>query len=186
MHRLQLVFAAFFLVLSAAVVAVYLHLAPIQIVDEFDRELELATLGYNYRGQAFTGIVYHFLKPFSLERLTFIYKGKRHGADIAWFDNGQRSIERHYDHGLEVGEHKAWYQDGSVKYFKSFVEGVAHGEFFDWHSNGQLAQFILFDHGREVAAKSWTAGGKPFYNYLWDGNSRIGLQGDRFCSPKKR
>lgn len=181
MHRLQLV--AFIFLAAILVVAIY---SPIRFVSENDRALALAPFGYTYQAKPFTGIVYNISRQWRPLRLTFVSDGKLNGADIHWYDNGQRSIERHYAAGMESGEHKAWFQDGAVKFFKTFVAGVPHGEFYEWHSNGQLAQYVLFDHGKELAAKSWTAGGKPFYNYVWDENFRIGLQGDRFCSPRKR
>ncbi len=148
-------------------------------------KLALAPFGYTYNGHASTGLVYDLSEEFRLSQITSILRGKKHGLEIFWHDNGLRSVEGHFDQGLESGSHKAWYPDGSVKSFKSFRDGVAHGEFFDWHTNGQLSQYVLFDQGREVAAKSWTPNGKPFYNYVWQNKTPVGLQGDTYCSPRK-
>jgi hypothetical protein len=160
-------------------------LTQIHFVRSSERQLALAPWGYNYAGRPLTGIVFDTFSKLNLSRLEFIFNGKREGISIQWFENGQRSIERHYAHGLETGVHKAWYEDGSVRSLKTFAEGLPNGEFFEWHSNGTLAQYVVYDHGRELRAKSWTAGGKPFYNYVWRDQARIGLEGDRFCSPKR-
>lgn len=186
MHRLQLIKISIVLVIAASIVSVFLLAGPIRFMAVSAPGLSLSPLGFSYDKKPFTGAVYQRASTGRFLQLTFLWRGKRHGADIQWFGNGRRSIERHYRNGLEVGTHKAWYQDGSVKSLKVFADGVAHGKFYDWHSNGRLAQFVIYEHGREVAAKSWTAGGKPFYNYVWNDHAPIGVQGDRFCSPKKK
>ena len=164
----------------------YFFLFPVQVLKVESKDLALAPFGYTYKGKEFSGVVYDFYPNSKISKLTFIYKGKRHGPDIQWHVNGQRFIEQHYHHGQEVGQHKAWYEDGSVKYFKNFREGLPHGEFYEWHNSGQLAQFVVYENGKELAAKSWTAGGKPFYNYVWYKDQTIGLRGDTFCSPVKK
>ena len=176
-------FAIFaFLFLTAA----YIFFAPVRLVKEGAKGLTLAAFGYSFGEKQFSGVVYDTHQDSQLARITFLLHGKRHGPELQWYANGQRFIERYYRQGLEVGTHKAWYEDGSVKFLKNFHAGLPHGEFYDWHPNGQLAQFVVFENGKEVAAKSWTAGGKPFYNYVWHGEQTIGLRGDTFCSPLKK
>lgn len=156
------------------------------VINESDPSLKISTKGYEYNGKIFTGVVlqkYSLLQP---ARVFVLYNGKQHGPDIQWYPNGTRFIERHYRNGQEVGEHKAWFENGSVQFYKKFIDGNADGEFFIWHANGQLAQYILYNKGVELAAKSWTAGGRPFFNYVWSDGKTIGLKGDSFCSPKKK
>jgi len=157
----------------------------VRCVNLNSKKLSVIPYGFQYDQEPFTGIVYSW-EGDHLASLVFVLNGLRHGPDIQWYANGQRFIERHYDFGVESGQHKAWYENGNVRSLKSFENGMAHGEFFEWHSNGQASQFIVYDHGKEVAAKSWTAGGKPFYNYVWLNGSRIGLEGDRFCLPPQK
>lgn len=175
----------FLFLIVAGFGAAYLYWAPVRFVEDGSSSLKLAPDGYTYQGKIFSGFIYK-LKGFQLMRLAFVEHGQRHGPDIQWYGNGQRFIERHYSHGLESGIHRAWFQDGRPMYLKSFETGKPQGEFYEWHANGQLAQFILFSEGKEIAAKSWTAGGKPFYNYVWSGEKPLGMQGDRFCTPTKK
>jgi hypothetical protein len=160
-------------------------LAPVRFVGAYSSKLSVVPFGFHYDQKPFYGVVYSVYEG-SLSSLIFVWEGLRHGPDLQWYDNAQLFVERHYQHGLESGTHKAWYKDGRVKSLKSFRNGKAHGESFEWYTNGHPSQFILYDQGREVAAKTWTSGGKPFYNYVWNEGKRIGLEGDRFCSPLKR
>lgn len=153
-------------------------------VPQSSPELQVTPEGYTYRGKPFGGIIYILRDNFWPTKIALFYQGKRHGAEIHWYPNGQRWIERQYEEGREKGTHMAWYPDGSVKYIKHFHQGKPHGDFMDWHSNGTLSQFVRYEHGREIAAKSWTAGGKPFYNYTWRNGERVGIEGDSFCSPR--
>lgn len=176
--RILIVGATFF------VAALFLSFGSIRFVPENSPDLKMIPFGYSYKGGQFTGAIFSF-SDWKLSRLTLIWSGLRHGPDIQWYPNGQRFIERHYRYGKEFGTHKAWYENGRVKSLKVFKAGVPDGEFFDWHPNGQVAQFVVFKAGREVAAKSWTSGGKPFFNYVWSDQKTIGLQGDSFCSPPR-
>lgn len=182
MHRLQLRKHAGKIFLAFLGGAGFCYLASFA-VPQASPELEVTPLGYRYRGRPFTGLTYVLYPSRLPAKLAFFRSGKRQGPEIHWYRNGQRWMERHYDEGLEVGTHKVWYPDGAVKSLKQFSQGMPHGDFLDWHSNGVPALFIHYEKGTEVTAKSWTAGGKPFYNYLWREGRRVGLEGDAFCSP---
>ncbi len=159
---------------------------PIRIVNEDSIQLKMSAFGYTYNRKPFTGFVYKINQNFQPKKITFLLNGNRHGPEILWYQSGHKFIERHFKNGLESNSHKAWYENGQIKFFKTFQNGLAEGEFFQWHTNGQLAEWILFKNGIEKAAKSWTFNGKPFYNYIWSDNQRVGLLGDQFCSPRKK
>jgi hypothetical protein len=161
-------------------------LSGVRVVGLYSPDLQVIPFGYQYQGHPLTGFVYELYPGYRLAKLTVLFRGKRQGPEIHWYENGQRWIERHYRNGLEVGIHRAWYPDGEVKFLKTFSDqGLPHGEFYAWHNNGKLAEYVRFDQGKEVATKSWTGGGKPFYNYILRDGHRVGLQGDTFCEPRK-
>ncbi len=173
------------LAVTILVTAGIIWFGNVRLVKSGAKDLTVVPMGFQFNQKPLTGAVYIW-EAGRLSSLILVWNGLRHGPDIQWYANGQRFVERHYRHGMEWGIHKAWYEDGSVRSLKSFEGGQAHGEFFEWHSNGQPSQFIVYDHGKEIAAKSWSAGGKPFYNYVWRNGSRIGLEGDRFCLPPQK
>jgi hypothetical protein len=156
-----------------------------RIVNQNSPNLALAAFGYSYQGAPLTGLVLDFVSWHQLRKFVFVFEGTLHGPEITWYDNGQRWTERHYYFGQEHGVQKAWYPNGQAESLKNFDHGVAEGDFFGWYQNGILSQYVKYENGREIVAKTWTGGGKPFYNYVWNGNNRIGLQGDRFCSQPK-
>lgn len=184
MHRMQLKLISIAAVV-AAVSLVSLLVGPFHFVRESEEGLSPASFGYSFQGAPFSGVIFGYHSTGGLSRLSMVFKGKNHGMDLRWFPNGQRSVERYYRDGLETGTHKTWYEEGKPKSLKTFDSGKAHGEHYEWHPNGQLAQFARFDRGAEVAAKSWTSGGKPFFNYVWKDQARLGLLGDSFCTPAK-
>lgn len=182
---MQLKWIFMLVVTIAASVFVY-KFKDYKVVSLSSSRISMSAFGYLYDQKPFSGLIYQKRAGFGLSRLLSIKEGLRHGFDYQWYDNGQMFIERHYVGGFEDGEHKAWYEDGSVRSYKVFKNGLANGDFFEWHSNGKLAQYIRYKDGTELAAKSWTSGGKPFYNYVWKQEETVGIRGDRFCSPPKK
>ncbi len=178
-------FFLFLIITSSITITAAIWSLNVQVAEWNSPDLRRIPLGYEYKSKPLTGLVYEFYPGKKLAKLGFLYKGKRQGPEIYWYNNGQRWVERHYQAGLDEGIHKVWYADGKVKSLKHFIKGVPHGEFYEWHDNGNIAQFIEYDHGKEIVAKSWTGGGKPFYNYVWRDGTRIGLEGDTYCSPKR-
>ena len=160
-------------------------LQNVQIISLSSKDLKRVPKGFLFKDQVFTGLIYDFHSNRKLSDLAFVLRSKKHGYELQWYDSGQRFIERHFWLGDQSGTHYAWFENGNVRSIKKFKDGVADGDFFDWHPNGQLAQFIHYERGIEISAKSWTARGKPFYNYVWFEGSRLGFEGDTFCSPRK-
>ena len=167
-------------------VSLFVWLYPLRIVSLQSKSVAMSSEGYVLNGKIFSGLLYQLSQENRLLRMLTVHKGRLHGFDIQWYPNGQRFVEKYYRDGREVGVHKSWYANGNVQYYKTFQDGVAHGDFFEWHTNGQVSSFIKYDQGAEVAVKTWTFKGKPFYNYVWSKNSKVGLQGDKFCAPRKK
>ena len=181
MHRLQLKLLGLFIFLGLILWATQ----SVHIIRLGNPDLKLAPLGYTFRLKPLSGVVFDS-SSWNLLHLGFSWNGKRIGPEWQWYENGKNFVSSFYREGVEHGAQRAWFPDGKPKYWKNFRDGIAHGEFYEWHANGSLAQFIRYEEGTEVAAKSWTSGGKPFYNYVRSADSQIGIKGDRFCSPSKK
>lgn len=156
----------------------------VRVIDWNSARSKRVPFGVTYEGRPFSGITYQWTKG-RLTKLAFHLHGKRHGGEWQWNIDGQILIERHYHWGQEDGEQLSWYPDGKPRTFKYFSKGKLEGEAYEWHSTGSLAQVVSYRNGEEWGAKSFTAGGKPFYNYVWHDEKRIGLSGDRFCSVRR-
>ena len=81
---------------------------------------------------------------------------------------------------------KLWYRDGKVQALKNYVNGLADGEFWGWHHNGEVSDYHVFKAGKQTIYKSFISDGKPFYNFVFDGNKTVGLKAGSFCKTKKR
>jgi antitoxin component YwqK of YwqJK toxin-antitoxin module len=157
----------------------------VQVISLSSKDLKIVPKGFLYEDQVFSGVIYDFHSTGMLSALTFVVRSQKHGPEIQWYSSGQKFIQRQFYFGEQAGVHYSWYENGSVQSIKRFSNGLPDGDFFDWHPNGQVSQFIRYQQGQEISAKSWSSRGKPFYNYVWSEGSRLGLEGDSFCSPTK-
>lgn len=177
MHRLQLTVVGFAAVIS---------LLTTQFVLVAD-DLALLKSGGDIRqgDQPFTGVVVQVFSPLQIKKLAFYWQGKKNWNEYFWHSNGQLAEVRSYTNGTPIGKHRGWHPDGRVKYYKEYVNGQPVGEGWSWHGNGQVATYIRYSQGEEVAFKSWTNDGKPFYNHVWDQGRKVGYEGGGFCKPRK-
>lgn len=173
------------LLLACVLLAVLAWTENIQVISLSSKDLKVVPKGFLYKNKVFSGLIYDFHSTGMLSALGFAIRGQKHGPEIQWYPSGQRFIQRNFYLGEPAGTHYSWYENGAAQSVKEFSNGVPNGEFFDWHHNGQLSQFIKYQQGQEISAKSWTSRGKPFYNYVWSNGQRKGLEGDSFCSPTK-
>lgn len=140
-----------------------------------------------YDAKLFTGMSYQLHgKSWRLYKLQFFSEGKQQLTEHRWFSNGKKWQEIGFKDGKKHGKHLAWYKSGHVHYIKNFVLDLPEGEFWAWHDNGKVSQYHFFKMGEQVIYKSFIGDGKPFYNYVYRGNEREGLQGGNFCRTRKR
>lgn len=135
-------------------------------------------------GQPFTGIAYKFHPGFRPATLIIYWRGQKHGFEKQWYAHGAPAVERAYSHGILEGVDRGWHQNGRVRYYREHKRGQPHGEFWSWHDNGQVADFILYNHGQQLAVKSWSTFGAIHYNYVFRDHQRIGVQGGGYCRTK--
>lgn len=151
------------------------------VVDRSNPSFVPVGYEYHYKGSPFSGIAYSLFPSHQPQHVLMIWKGKRVGVELVWYDNGALMASRPYKNGLPHGPWKQWYENGKVKSLKNYVNGVVDGETWAWHSNGQIAEFNLYDQDTEIAHKSWISDGIPFYNYVYQDGEKVGMKGGEFC-----
>ncbi|MNK01137.1 putative antitoxin YwqK [compost metagenome] len=139
-----------------------------------------------FEGHPFTGLIYQFHENSRIYKIKFFFAGLQSFTEHRWYDNGVKWEEIEFKSGKLHGNHRIWYPDGRVKFLKSFHENLPHGEFWGWHPNGVVSDFQYFEQGQEIAYKSFVSDGKPYYNYVYKDNDRVGMQGGRFCKSVTR
>lgn len=93
--------------------------------------------------------------------------GRRTGSFIFWNKAGARVAHIPYDDDRRNGTLADWYRsdrsgDEPARRFEmSWRRGVQVGAARTWYRDGRLRSEAVFDEGRAVAAKGWSASGEP-------------------------
>ena len=160
-------------------------LSVFNFVTEF-KDSNFEYLGYTakYQNEAYTGMTYQFHPNKQLYKIQFFYDGKQTLTEHRWYDNGVKSTEIEFANGLRHGQHRLWRPDGQVQYLKNFKHEKKHGEFWGWHPNGTVSNYHYFENDKQIIHKTFISDGKPFHNYVFRDEKRVGLDGGQFCKTK--
>lgn len=96
-------------------------------------------------------------------------KGKLHGWARRWHKNGQLASKGRFYKGLEVGEHRMWFDDGNPQELKSYLDlstlksgevlpvgSIRHGEWATWYYDNQRLSQYFYQKGNRVGTwKEW-------------------------------
>ena len=66
--------------------------------------------------ESFSGLVIDKYKSGQYRLEGYLRKGKWDGLVTEYYENGQKKVEGTFKGGKEVGSHKRWNKDGSVKF----------------------------------------------------------------------
>ena len=64
-----------------------------------------------------------------------------------FIENGQKSCEKHWDKGIEIGKWEYFYENGQLKKIGSWKEGLKDGKWEHYLENGNKTNFVLFSKG---------------------------------------
>ena len=109
-------------------------------------------------------------------------KGLLTGILRKWFPNGQLMEERRFLNGKKHGNQVAYWQNGN-KRFEFMAKNEAYeGELKEWSSSGHLYHVGNYVNGQEEGAqKMWYENGKLRANYVIIQGKRYGLLGTKNC-----
>lgn len=104
------------------------------------------------------------------------------GVSKKWFPNGQLMEERHFLNGKKHGQQIAYWQNGN-KRFEFMAKNEAYeGELKEWSSSGHLYHVGNYVNGQEEGTqKMWYENGKLRANYVIVQGKRYGLLGTKNC-----
>ncbi len=86
--------------------------------------------------------------------------GQKHGVEMQWHTNGQRSVRTEFVNGQQHGARREWHLQGAQKALTQFVSGQPEGEAKGWHDNGKQAFRAVYTNGVPVGAvESWWKNG---------------------------
>jgi len=88
-------------------------------------------------------------------------KDLKHGAWVAYYRNGQKTVEGEYREDQPHGKFTWWYESGQKQAEGSYQNGREHGVWHTWHSNGMRESRQEFDRGVLTGTKvRWTSEGQ--------------------------
>jgi hypothetical protein len=78
--------------------------------------------------------------------------GKKDGAWISYWDNGQLSYEGNYKNDKREGVWVSYFDDGTLNRKGSFTNGINEGTWAYYHRNGQLSYKGNWKNGKQDRA----------------------------------
>ncbi len=69
------------------------------------------------------------------------------GVYETYYENGNKSVEMHYQHGFLSGPMLQWYETGDKKFEGHYIHGKADGVFTSWDPNGLQTSEICYSQG---------------------------------------
>lgn len=105
-------------------------------------------------------------------------KGRQHGEQLTWFDDGTLAERITFANGVQEGFHEQFFPGGQVKHRGTYVRGVGDGIFTWYHPNG-----VKEIEGRMVNGDR----DGIWYHFLDNGKVQVQLvyQQGRFVKDKK-
>lgn len=108
--------------------------------------------------------------------------GQLSGICRKWFPNKQLMESRYYTNGKKHGKQIAYWENGNMR-FAFFAQNDAYeGELSEWTFDGKLIHLAHFKQGQEEGSqKLWYNNGKIRANYVIIKGKRYGLLGTKNC-----
>ena len=143
-------------------------------------------------------------------RETHFVDGKKEGATIEWYPNGQKRLEGNYHNDLKdgpeilstmagkkyletnysAGERNGllvrWRENEHQELEQHYVQDLLEGVERRWHANGQLVLECTWHHGKKDGTEQrWSASGEPQFEAHYRAGKRDGLLREWFAGGKQ-
>jgi antitoxin component YwqK of YwqJK toxin-antitoxin module len=108
--------------------------------------------------------------------------GRPDHVEYTWHASGGLENVRPYRGAKKVGLHRAYWPDGTRRLEAHYEDDAYDGEYRTWHSNGRAAEIRHFTRGRESGRQqAWTPEGVLYLNYEVRDGRHYGLINARPC-----
>ena len=110
------------------------------------------------------------------------FNGVLYGTSKKWYPNKQLMEQRQYYKGRKHGKQVAYWENGNKKFEFTAIEDVYEGELKEWNVDGHLIHLANYKNGHEDGSqKLWYDNGKIRANYVIIEGKRYGLLGTKNC-----
>ena len=113
-----------------------------------------------------------------------VFEGKREGASLTFFANGELQISEEYKNNRLNGEVKRWSQkNGYVQVaLLQYQAGRLHGEQKKWYDTGELHKVLNMNRGKEEGMqKAYRKNGAFYANYQALNGRSFGMKRSNLC-----
>ncbi|MCP9766476.1 toxin-antitoxin system YwqK family antitoxin [Lacihabitans sp. LS3-19] len=108
--------------------------------------------------------------------------GLLEGVQKKWYENKQIMELRHYSKGTKNGAQIAYWENGQKKFEFTAKNDAYEGEMKEWTFDGKLIHLATYKDGQEDGQqKLWYDNGKIRANYVIIKGKRFGLLGTKNC-----
>lgn len=126
----------------------------------FDQSGELKIVRY-YEHGILVGYSYHD-KEGKLIDMIPIQNGDANV--VAYYSNGQKSVEYSFENGDFHGDFKHYFPNGKLSESSHYVDGYRHGKLMSYHPNGKVWMEKQYKDGKEFGvSKEYYSTGKPSF-----------------------
>lgn len=134
-------------------------------------------------GVAFTGKTFSlYAGSVDTAEIRNYYEGKEHGRWKKFYADGKIQESREFDGGRKTGFYVAWWQNGNRKLEYHFDDDEYEGICREWNEHGVLIREMNYAKGHESGTqKMFYDNGKVRANYVIVNGRRYGLLGTKNC-----
>jgi TonB family protein len=87
-------------------------------------------------------------------------EGQNSGYDSLWYPTGELKEAGTFEKGQQVGVVQGWYRNGARSYVGAYFHDLKDSVWTSWYSDGTVSERTLYDRGRIVDGKQWSANGR--------------------------
>lgn len=114
--------------------------------------------------------------------IAYYENGLQEGVSKKWYANKQLMEERYYQKGKKHGKQTTYWDNGNKKFEFTAAHDINEGEMREWAFDGKLFHLANFVNGQEEGVqKMWYNNGKIKANYVVLKGKRYGLLGTKNC-----
>lgn len=157
---------------------------PLLLVVNYDTALKKINDTWMYKGQLFSGYMIEQERDKRMVYQLPIDAGKENGLAKAWYNTGEKLLERIFVNGKMEGIFKQWWPNGHYRYLFHFKNNQYHGTQMVFFPDGRKRELNNYQFGQPEGLQStWDEAGNLISNYTIRDKKLYGVIAVKTCLP---
>lgn len=153
-------------------------------IENRDTLLQKTDYGWLYKHQPFSGYMTEKEQNGKIVYQLPIIHGKENGLAKAWYNTGEKLLEKHFVKGKLEGVFRQWWPNGHTRYLFHYHQNQYQGKQLVFFPNGKKREESNFQVGeREGIQKVWDENGILISNYILKNQKVYGFANVKSCLP---